>query len=180
MNIDKLKDVSLYMIIGSPGTGKTVITHELKKSLKKDIETLDDFAFNVSKLSYRDRTNPIHYLMNRVSKMRHEDKPIIVVSHYSQIFKRIILSLRSSVVEKDIRPKYAIILTDMTVEEYYNVGLHIPKELAIKFRNASKRSSQGKNKTRPYLVITQHDGQRMGWYNDSRKPITEYSKRDSQ
>lgn len=177
MNVNNLKDISLYMVVGSCGTGKTVLCHELKKSLKRDIETLDDFSFKVSKLTNTDRTNPLFYLMDRVSKMRHEKNPIIATSHYSRVFNKVIQLLDVPFITKD-NPKFAIILTDLVEEEYYNFPVHIPKKIAIKFRNANRRSMQGKNKTRPYLVITQDKEYRMGWFRDTRNLNTKIEKNE--
>lgn len=128
----------IFFIMGEPGSGKTVLAHELKAIMKGKVKIFEDVAYH-PKLEIE--------VVNALARVRHTGDKIIICTIPSQYLAK----------RYDFRENHYItwFLTSMSGQSYYFLeSLGIDTEIMAKFAKSWRNSVKGKTKTRPWISIT--------------------------
>lgn len=140
MNIKIDKEKRVFFIIGSMGSGKTVLAKQLKKKLGRTI-VLDDFGYH--------SINPLRRigLVSLIAKARHLNKKIITnITYYKTIPKRY-----------EFKDNHIIawLFTSMEAELFNDlIEMGVDSYYLTKQRKAYIYAISKKRKTRPFLYLT--------------------------
>jgi len=132
----------VYIIMGQMGSGKTVLSKQIKQKLGNNTKIFEDYSFILES-----KPEAKLELLTIISKARHIDQKIIVVAH----------RVRSLGSRFDFRKNDLLvwIFTSLSVEEF-----SILKDMGIntnylhKLHKAWINCMTKKRKTRPYLSMT--------------------------
>lgn len=148
MNIKQIKDKEIFIIIGSPGTGKTTLMKDLEYSLKTNCIKYDDLDYSLVRVDHEIAYSKITC---DIGSLRHTDNKIIITSNvYPNKLTRLL-------VDPDLIYKTVYLYTSFNMDLYLASPLFFMGSMVKKFKTALVKSFNKTLKTQPCYIITKNN-----------------------
>jgi|APSaa5957512535_1039671.scaffolds.fasta_scaffold04504_10 hypothetical protein len=144
------KDKKIFIVIGSPGTGKTtLVTKHLPKFIKGDYSIYED----LNMVLYKSKTpeKKLHDLLNEIASLRHfENKRIFVITN--QVPNKLMRYLQNPI----IFSQTCFLFTSAERSLIDDMPLNFSYIQLLMFRKRLLHSLKKGLKTRPFLVMSKY------------------------